>query len=85
MNGPDNDFGTLPLLFTGTVTPGGPEMQLLGAINKNGTYYVFNRNDLAAGPIWSWVISGHDGGAIADAGIQRVDPLHRRSGRQRQR
>jgi polyvinyl alcohol dehydrogenase (cytochrome) len=45
--GGDSDFGTSPILFTDTNGD-----QLLGAINKNGIGYVFNRNNLAAGPVW---------------------------------
>jgi outer membrane protein assembly factor BamB len=45
--GGDSDFGTSPILFT---DPNGD--QLLGAINKDGIGYVFNRNNLAAGLVW---------------------------------
>ena len=45
--GGDSDFGTSPILFTDTNGD-----QLLGAINKDGIGYVFNRNNLAAGPVW---------------------------------
>jgi hypothetical protein len=65
----DDDFGTTPLIFSGTVTPGGTPTPLVGALNKNGTYYVWNRNDLAAGPIWSYGVSGGNGGAIGPAGF----------------
>ncbi len=49
--GPDGDFGTTPTMFTGTVTPGGASMSLVGAVNKNGVYYVFQQNNLSAGPV----------------------------------
>ncbi len=45
--GGDADFGTSPILFTDTSND-----QLLGALNKDGIGYVFNRNNLAAGPVW---------------------------------
>jgi len=47
----DVDFGATPTLFTGTVTPTGARRQLVGAVNKNGTYYVFDRSNLHAGPV----------------------------------
>jgi polyvinyl alcohol dehydrogenase (cytochrome) len=47
---PNGDFGASPVLFT---APGyvGPRT-LVGACNKNGIFYAFHRNALAAGPIW---------------------------------
>lgn len=53
----DYDFGSTPTLFSGTVTPGGARRQLLGIPNKNGNYYVFDRNDLAAGPVATIVLA----------------------------
>lgn len=47
----DYDFGSTPTLFSGTVTPGGKRRQLVGLPNKNGNYYVFDRADVAAGPV----------------------------------
>src|SRR5262249_52084841 len=43
----DSDFGTTPILFTDSAGD-----QLVEAINKNGYGYAFNRNNLAAGPVW---------------------------------
>ncbi|HXW80712.1 MAG TPA: PQQ-binding-like beta-propeller repeat protein, partial [Acidimicrobiales bacterium] len=48
----DSDMGASPMLFTATI--GGVQRQLVGAVNKNGVYYVLDRNDLAAGPIWQY-------------------------------
>ena len=48
----DLDFGATPMLFTAAVN--GVTRELVGAENKNGFYYVFDRNDLAAGPVWSY-------------------------------
>jgi outer membrane protein assembly factor BamB len=46
---PDTDFGSTPLLFQ---PPGCPP---LAAVNsKNGFVYVFDRESLATGPIWSF-------------------------------
>ena len=50
----DLDFGATPMLFSATVNGVGRE--LVGAENKNGFYYVFDRNDLAAGPVWSYQV-----------------------------
>ena len=43
----NSDFGTTPTLFNDA--SGNP---LVAATNKNGYVYAFNRNNLAAGPIW---------------------------------
>ena len=43
----DSDFGTSPVLYTDT--SGNP---MLAVTNKNGIVYAFNRNNLAAGPVW---------------------------------
>ncbi len=43
----DSDFDTTPILFKDT--NGNP---LVASVNKNGTLYAFNRNDIAAGPVW---------------------------------
>ncbi len=48
----DSDFGNTPILFTDS--KGNP---LVGAINKNGFAYAWNRNNLAAGPVWSQTVT----------------------------
>jgi outer membrane protein assembly factor BamB len=40
------------MLFSATI--GGVNRQLVGVVNKNGVYYVFDRTNLAAGPVWSY-------------------------------
>ncbi len=50
----DSDFGASPMLFSATI--GGVSRQLVGAENKNGVYYVLDRNNLAAGPIWQYQV-----------------------------
>ena len=47
----DSDFGSTPTLFTANGTA------MVGLANKNGVYYAFKRDDLAAGPVWSVRIS----------------------------
>lgn len=44
----DTDFGSTPMLFQPTGCP-----PLAAAYNKNGELYVFNRQNLGGGPIWS--------------------------------
>jgi outer membrane protein assembly factor BamB len=43
----DSDWGTTP-----TLTTDASGDQLLSVANKNGVLYTFNRNNLAAGPVW---------------------------------
>jgi hypothetical protein len=47
----DSDFGSTPTLFGGTVTSKGTRRSLVGVANKNGTYYVFDRAHVGAGPV----------------------------------
>ena len=42
---PDSDFGTTPTLFDVNGE------HYIGALNKNGIYYVLNHDDLSAGPV----------------------------------
>ncbi len=51
----DTDFGSTPTLFQPDGCP-----PLAAAYNKNGELYVFNRDDLDAGAIWSMVIGPDD-------------------------
>jgi outer membrane protein assembly factor BamB len=46
----DGDFGTTPTLFSATIN--GSSRALVGAANKNGIYYAFDRRNIAAGPVW---------------------------------
>ena len=48
----DPDFGTGPVL-----TSDANGDQLVSAVNKNGVLYTWNRNDLAAGPVWQQQIA----------------------------
>src|SRR5438552_12738771 len=46
----DGDFGASPVLFK---APGyGGARALVGACNKNGMFYAFNRDALSDGPVW---------------------------------
>lgn len=57
----DSDWGTTP-----TLTTDASGDQLLAVANKNGILYTFNRNNLAAGPIWQRQIA--IGGACPTCG-----------------
>jgi hypothetical protein len=39
----------------------------VGAVNKNGIFYIWNRNDLAAGPVYSLAVANHNVADIAPA------------------
>ena len=47
----DEDFGSTPTLFEGTVTIDGSNRKLVGVGCKDGNYYIFDRNDLSGGPV----------------------------------
>ena len=58
----DSDFGGSPTMFTATI--GGVSTPMVGICNKNGLYYAFAQDDLAAGPAWSTRITvPYPGGA----------------------
>jgi polyvinyl alcohol dehydrogenase (cytochrome) len=48
----DSDFGNTPILFNDA-----QNNALVGAINKNGYAYAFNRNNLVAGPVWTKTVA----------------------------
>lgn len=52
--GADSDFGASPTLFPATI--GGKTVQLIGACDKNGVYYVLRRGNLAAGVVWQLTV-----------------------------
>jgi hypothetical protein len=49
----DSDFSGSPTLFSATFAGSTSKTSMVGACNKNGFYYAFRANDLAAGPVWS--------------------------------
>jgi polyvinyl alcohol dehydrogenase (cytochrome) len=61
----DSDFGGSPMLFSATI--GGVNRQLVGAVNKNGIYYAFDRTNLAAGPVWTYTTE--DSATAQDTGL----------------
>jgi outer membrane protein assembly factor BamB len=62
----DPDFGSTPTLFSATIN--GQPTALVGAVNKDGIFYAFNRADLAAGPVWETQIAAPSG----DAGVASI-------------
>jgi outer membrane protein assembly factor BamB len=48
----DGDFGSTPTLFQSS-----DGTELVGALDKNGYFYVLNASDLAAGPLWSDLVA----------------------------
>ena len=77
----DGDFGASPMLFTATI--GGVSRQLVGAENKNGVYYALDRDNLAAGPVWSFV--AENAAALASTACEAGTPFHLRPGLARTR
>jgi hypothetical protein len=59
----DPDFGATPTLFTAVIN--GVQRQLVGAIDKNGLFYAWDRNNLAAGPVWQTRIADPAGGPLS--------------------
>ncbi|HET9919536.1 MAG TPA: PQQ-binding-like beta-propeller repeat protein [Ktedonobacteraceae bacterium] len=55
----DSDFGSTPTLFTAHVN--GKIQNMVGAINKNGIFYAFVREQLGNGPVWSDQIATSEG------------------------
>jgi outer membrane protein assembly factor BamB len=57
----DSDFGGSPTDFTANLN--GTPTAMVGACNKNGIYYAFRQNNLAAGPVWQWKMANAYGTA----------------------
>jgi polyvinyl alcohol dehydrogenase (cytochrome) len=55
----DMDFGGTPTLFTATIN--GAPRALVGALNKDGLYFAWDRGNLAAGPVWQSTIADPSG------------------------
>lgn len=51
----DSDFGASPGLWTASIN--GTPAVLVGACNKNGTFYAFRAASISAGPVWQQQIS----------------------------
>jgi polyvinyl alcohol dehydrogenase (cytochrome) len=55
----DADFGGTPTLFTATIN--GVPRVLVGAINKDGLFFAWDRTNLAAGPVWQSTVADPSG------------------------
>ncbi len=65
----DLDFGATPTLFTAIVD--GTNLPLVGAENKDGFYYAFNRRSLNSGPVWTYQAESNaalNGGELSPCG-----------------
>lgn len=59
----DGDFGASPTTFTATLD--GVSTPMVGECNKNGLYYAFRQDDLAAGPVWQYRVTvRYPGGSL---------------------
>lgn len=68
----DSDFGSTPTLFSAVI--GGVKHSLVGVVNKNGTYYAFDRASLSNGPVWSAQVATTGGGCGPDCGDGSISP-----------
>jgi polyvinyl alcohol dehydrogenase (cytochrome) len=55
----DEDFGGTPTLFTATIN--GTPRALVGALNKDGLFFAWDRNNVAAGPVWQSTVADPSG------------------------
>jgi polyvinyl alcohol dehydrogenase (cytochrome) len=65
---PDGDFGATATLFKAMIN--GVAQPMVGAINKNGTFYAFKRNNISQGPFWS--IKLGNGGSCPQCGTANI-------------
>jgi outer membrane protein assembly factor BamB len=72
-HGVDSDFGTSPTLFSAVLPGQTTPTPLVGACNKNGSYYVLNRAHPAAGPVWEEQVGDPSGGGIPTECIASAD------------
>jgi hypothetical protein len=68
--GGDSDFGTTPVFFSATI--GGTAYNLVGAINKNGYFYAFDRTNISGGPKWEEQVA--PGGDCPQCGTADITP-----------
>ena len=78
--GGDSDFGVTPTLFDGALGGGqSPVVPMVGAANKNGVFYAWNRTNLSSGPAWSFRIA--HGGPCPECGEGSVSSAVTSGGR----
>ena len=59
----DPDFGATPTLFTAIIN--GVPRSLVGALNKDGLFFAWDRTNLAAGPVWQTTIADPSGSPLS--------------------
>jgi polyvinyl alcohol dehydrogenase (cytochrome) len=59
----DPDFGATPTLFSATIN--GVPRSLVGALNKDGVFYAWDRTNVAAGPVWQSTIAKASGSPLS--------------------
>jgi outer membrane protein assembly factor BamB len=69
----DSDFGASPTIFSATLPGSTTPTAMVGACSKRGTYFAMKSGDLAAGPVWSWVISKSGSECLAAAAFNGSD------------
>jgi outer membrane protein assembly factor BamB len=62
----DSDFGATPTLFTAS------GKNMVGAVNKNGIFYAFQRDALGNGPVWTQRVG--NGGDCPQCGTGNISP-----------
>jgi hypothetical protein len=62
----DLDFGSTPTLFQANGT------NMVGVVNKDGTFYAFERDALILGPVWRAKVG--NGGACPQCGDGNISP-----------
>jgi outer membrane protein assembly factor BamB len=72
LDGADADFGATPLLFE---APGCPPQLAVG--NKGGSFFLYDRDRIGAGPLQRVRLGGSDGGASALLGVAAYWPARR--------
>ncbi len=63
----DSDFGGSPTVFSATLS--GTPTEMVGACNKNGSYYALRAGNLAAGPVWSAAVGDPSAGECDAAAV----------------
>jgi outer membrane protein assembly factor BamB len=71
LNGTQAEWGSTPTLFAASVN--GVQRSLLGLVDKNGSYYAFDRSKpFSLGPAWAAVVS--EGGEDPESGHSSISP-----------
>ncbi len=69
-----SDSGSTPTLFNATIN--GTNHQMVGLVNKNGTYYALDRANVKAGPLWKQTIANTARGSKGSFSASAWDGSH---------